>query len=126
MGISLKETVRLAIQAAEDKKAEEIAALDLRGLSAVTDFFIVTHGSSDTHVRAIAEGIEDALSQKGIEPYGREGYNEGRWVLLDYVDLVIHVFHREQRAFYALEQLWSDAPRVRAADLAEGAKKKKK
>src|SRR5512138_3869729 len=97
MTVSLKETVRRALEAADDRKAQEVVTLDLKGLAAVTDYFVVAHGNSDTHVRAIAEGIEEALSELGIEPFGREGYNEGRWVLLDYVDLVIHIFHREQR-----------------------------
>ncbi len=126
MTISVQEEVRLAIQAADDKKAEEVTALDLRALSAVTDYFIVTHGNSDTQVRAIADGIREGLSEKGIEPYGLEGYNGGTWILLDYVDLVIHIFHRDQRAFYALEQLWSDAPRVRSSNLVPGGKKRKK
>lgn len=119
MTIDLKEKVRLVLEAADDKKAEEAVALDLRELSSVTDFFVVASGGSDTQVRAIADSILKKLAEKGIEPYGTEGYNDGTWVLLDFVDVVAHIFHRDKRIYYALENLWSDAPRFSEADLAQ-------
>ncbi len=106
-----------ALLAAEDKKAEDVVVLDLEGISSVTDFFLIAGGGSDTHVRAISDGIREKLAQEGIEPLGVEGYNEGTWILLDYVDFVVHVFHREKRIFFALEHLWSDAARLRKEDL---------
>ncbi len=120
--LDTKERIAQAVKAADGKKAEDAAVLDLRGLSAVTDYFVVLSGGSTTQVRAIADGIREALSEKGIEPLGTEGYNDGTWILLDYVDFIAHVFHREKRIFYALENLWSDAPRLRKADLKRGRK----
>jgi ribosome-associated protein len=118
MPLTVRDKIRLAFQAAEDKKADEPVALNLDGLSAVTDFFVVAGGTSTTQVRAIADGIVEKLAAEGVEPLGTEGYTDGTWVLLDYVDFVVHIFHRDKRVFFALEDLWSDAPRVRPADLA--------
>ncbi len=111
MKVSSKEKIDLTVEAADDKKAENTVVLDLQNLSSVTDYIIIASGNSDTQVRAIADSIVEKLSEKGIEPLGTEGYNDGTWILLDYVDLVIHVFHNEKRIHYALEDLWSDAPR---------------
>ena len=107
-----RDWVRLAVRAAEEKKAQNLVALDLRGLSSVTDYFIVCSGTSDTHVRAIAEAVREKLAEKGQRPFGHEGAQEGTWVLLDYVDWVMHVFHQEKRLFYAIEDLWADAKKV--------------
>lgn len=107
-----RDAVRLAVTSAEERKAQNIVALDLRGLSTVTDYFIVCSGTSDTHVRAIAEGIRDALEKKGQKTFSFEGYQEGTWVLLDFVDFVVHVFHQEKRLFYGIEDLWADAKQL--------------
>jgi ribosome-associated protein len=104
-----RDYVRLAVRAAEGRKAQDLRTLDLRGLSSVTDYFVVCSGTSDTHVRAIAEAVRDELAGKGQRPYSSEGQQEGTWVLLDYVDFVIHVFHYEKRIFYGIEELWADA-----------------
>jgi ribosome-associated protein len=120
---SQKELVRLTVEGAEDKKAQDLVVLDLHEISSVTDFYVVASGTSDTQVRAIADGIRNKLAEKGIEPIGTEGYNGGTWVLLDYADMVVHVFHREKRLLYALEDLWSDAPRLRLSDLKKGTRK---
>ena len=85
--------------------------LDLRTLSDATDFFVVVSGTSDTHVRAIAEHVMEALAAQGSRAHHVEGLPQGRWVLLDYVDFVVHVFHPSLRSFYQLEGLWGDAPR---------------
>jgi len=101
------------VQAAEsalDRKAEEVVALDLRGISSATDYFILATGNSDIQVRAIAEHILDRFRIDGIKPFHVEGLDRARWVLLDYVDFVVHVFHPSARAFYQLELLWGDAP----------------
>ncbi len=103
---------RLAREAAAlavSKKAEEVVILDLRELSTVTDFFVICSGNSDVHVRAIADAIEDGLERKGAEKWHVEGYRHRRWILLDYVDVVVHVFHHKTREFYVLEKLWGDA-----------------
>jgi ribosome-associated protein len=105
-------SLKLAREAANlalSKKAEDVVILDLRGLSTVTDFFVICSGSSDTHVRAISDAIEDGLEAKGVRKWHIEGYTHRRWVLLDYVDVVVHVFHHKTREFYLLERLWGDA-----------------
>jgi ribosome-associated protein len=116
MSISQKEKIRVSLMAADDKKAEETLVLDLKKLSSVTDYFIITSGHSDTQVRAIADNITAQLFEKGIKPMGTEGYRDGSWILLDYADFVIHIFHIEKRAFYTLEDLWGDAPHMTLKD----------
>jgi ribosome-associated protein len=108
----LPAAVRAAVEAADDRKANHIVAIDLRGLSDAADFFIVASGTSDTHVRGVADAIIDRLAKLGFEPHHIEGQSAGRWVLIDFVDFVVHLFHPETRAFYQLERLWNDAPSV--------------
>ncbi len=107
---------REAAQLALSKKAEDIVILDLRGLATVTDFFVICSGSSDTHVKAISDAVEDGLEKKGARKWHIEGYSHKRWVLLDYVDVVVHVFHHKTREFYLLERLWGDAKVERVCD----------
>jgi ribosome-associated protein len=102
--------LRLAVTTLDEHKAGDIMVLDLRQLSDATDYFIVASGSSDVHVRALAEHVEQALSRVGQEAHHVEGMKAGRWALLDYVDFVIHIFHPTLRQFYQLERLWADAP----------------
>ena len=104
--------VKAAVQAALDKKAEDVCVLDLRGASAFTDFFLILHGNSNRQNAAVAEAVEAALKQQGRPPLGVEGKQHGEWVLLDYGDFVVHVFSRAARDFYALEKLWGDSPRA--------------
>jgi ribosome-associated protein len=93
-----------------DRKANDVVLLSLKGVSDVTDFFVIASGTSDTHVRAVAENVMEELKKKeGAAPHHVEGLQQGRWVLLDYVDFVVHVFHPTLRNFYQLERLWSDA-----------------
>jgi ribosome-associated protein len=99
-----------------ERKAQDVVALDLRGISSATDFFVVATGTSDMQVRAVAEHIVEELKKEGERPDHVEGMDGGRWVLLDYVDFVVHVFHPEARDFYQLETLWGDAPREHFAD----------
>jgi ribosome-associated protein len=93
-----------------DRKAFEIAILDLRRVTDSTDFLVIASGRSDTHVSAIADHMIDELKKEGVRPVGIEGLRGGRWVLADYVDFVVHVFHPAAREFYQLERLWGDAP----------------
>jgi ribosome-associated protein len=102
-----------ALTACEERKAVDGVVLDLRHLSDAADFFVVVSGTSDTHVRAIAEHVIETLQVEGVRPYQVEGLEQGRWVLVDYVDFVVHVFHPTLRAFYQLEGLWGDAPQRR-------------
>ena len=108
--------LRLVVEALADRKAVDAVVLDLRGLCAATDYFVIVSGTSDAHVRGMADHLVSALAPHGVAPHHVEGLAQGRWVLLDYVDFVVHVFHPELRAFYQLERLWSDAPVVAAGD----------
>jgi ribosome-associated protein len=102
-----------AARAASDKKAEDIVVIGVSELLVVTDYFVICTGRTDRQVRTIADEIEDQLREKlGVKPTGREGVEQGTWVLLDFVDVVVHVFQPAERDFYRLEKLWSDAPRV--------------
>lgn len=104
------ELLRLAAAAADAKQAEDLVALDVSEPLPLTDVFLLASGRNERNVLAIAEGIEDALLEIGVKPLRREGRSEGRWVLLDFGDLVVHVFHEEDRMYYALERLWRDCP----------------
>ena len=95
-----------------DNKAFDVRLLDLREVTDMTDFFIVASGTSDTHVRSSAGHVIETLKKEGIRVHSVEGMETGRWVLLDYVDFVVHVFHPTLRTFYQLERLWGDAPAV--------------
>jgi ribosome-associated protein len=99
--------VREIAAALTDRKAVDPIVLDLHGLSEATDYFVIASGTSDAHVRGMAEHL-----MRSVAPHHVEGLPQGRWVLLDYVDVVVHIFHPEQREFYQLERLWADAPAV--------------
>ena len=100
------------IKAVQGKKAFDIVALDVRKLTSYSDAIIIASGNSNRQVTAIAEFIKKELKDKGIRPYGIEGLKEGTWVLLDYVEVIIHVFYEEMRQFYDLEGFWADARRI--------------
>lgn len=108
--LSAEATVRLAARAALEKKAEDLVVLDLQGLSSIADFFLVCSARSTTQAETIAEGVGRALRAEGVRPRHREGTAEAGWVLLDYGDVIVHVFMEATRSFYALERLWGDAP----------------
>lgn len=107
------ELITVAAQAAADKLAHDIIAYDVSDVLAITDAFLLASAPNDRQVKAIVDGIEEALGrQLGAKPVRREGEREGRWVLLDYVDVVVHVQHAEERVFYAMERLWKDCPEL--------------
>jgi ribosome-associated protein len=106
------ELVEIAAAAAADKLATDIIAYDVSDQLVITDAFLLCSASNDRQVRAIVDEIEEKLRRAGAKPVRREGEREGRWVLLDYLDVVIHVQHAEERAFYALERLWKDCPQI--------------
>jgi len=109
---SLPAEVRLAVEAALGRKAEDLCVLDLRELSAFTDFFVITHGNSSRQNAAIGEAVEAALKPAGFRPLSVEGRESAEWILLDYGSFVVHVFSRAARDNYGLENLWGDAPRL--------------
>lgn len=96
----------LVVDAASDKKAQDILLLDVRGIASFADYFVICSGTSERQVRAIADGIDETLSHRGVEPFRREGAPADGWVLLDYSDVIVHIFAPEQRTFYGLERLW--------------------
>ena len=104
------ELVNLAATAATSKGAIDLVALDVSEPLPITDAFLICSGRSERNVQAIADAIEDALNERGVKTKRREGRSEGRWVLLDFGDLICHVFHEEERLYYGLERLWKDAP----------------
>ena len=110
------ELVRIAAQAASDKLAEDVIAFDVSDQLVITDAFVLCSATNDRQVKAIVEEIEDRLRDIGAKPVRREGERDGRWVLLDYADIVVHVQHTEERAFYALERLWKDCPVIPFVD----------
>ena len=107
---SLPREVERAVELLFDRKAQDVVALDLRKLSTATDFFLIATGTSDTHVASIADHVVTELKIEGVRPLNVEGERGGRWVLVDYFDFVVHVFHPAAREFYQLERLWGDAP----------------
>ena len=109
--------VRAAAAAASSKKAERIVILDVSKQLVITDHFLICSGTSDRQVKSIADEVQKVLAaDMNVKPFRREGEREGRWVLLDYVDFVVHVFHTEDREYYDLERLWSDAPKTEYED----------
>jgi ribosome-associated protein len=107
-----KRLALLAKSAAEDKKAEDLVILDISKLSSFAHYFVITHGNSDRQVQAIAHHVEDTLRGKKVKAIHREGVTQGKWALLDYGAVIVHIFYRETREFYGLERLWGDAPRI--------------
>lgn len=103
-----QECARIAL----DTKSEDLVILDVRGLTSFTDYFVIMSGRSTRHVQGLAEAIDSGLSAKRISSKNCEGLQEGLWVLLDYNDVVVHIFYKETRAFYDLDGLWHDAPRI--------------
>jgi ribosome-associated protein len=97
---------------AHDLHSENVSALDLRGISSISDYVIICTGTSDRQIRSVADSVMEFARKLGERPYGVEGYEGGRWVILDYIDVVLHIFSAPYRAYYDLELLWGDAPRI--------------
>ncbi|KQQ26530.1 MULTISPECIES: ribosome silencing factor [unclassified Frondihabitans] len=106
------ELVQLAARAADSKQADDLVALDVSEPLALTDVFLLASGRNERNVIAIAGEVEDKMLEAGVKALRREGRAEGRWILLDFGDVVVHVFHDEDRQFYSLERLWSDCPAI--------------
>ncbi len=106
------ERATICARAAIDNKAEDLVVLDVQGISSFTDYFVIMSGRSSRHVQGLAEAIEGVMRSKRISAAKAEGIQDGMWVLLDFGDVVVHIFYHEQRSFYDLEGLWHDAPKV--------------
>jgi ribosome-associated protein len=116
--IDVKQQVALVLAAAEAKKAEDVKVLQLpKESSAFTDYFVVCSGSNPRQVQAIADEVDERLSKEGFEPNHREGYDHGEWILLDYVDFVVHIFNENARKFYDLERLWKSATKLEPGEV---------
>ena len=107
-----KKLALLVRDLALDKKAEDPIILDIAKLSSMAHYFVITHGNSDPHVRAIGEHIREELKAKKVRPLHGEGFEEGKWILLDYGSVIVHVFYHQTREFYGLERLWGNAKRL--------------
>jgi ribosome-associated protein len=105
-----RELLLSAVKAADDKRAEDIVVLNMKGISLIADYFLICHGNSDKQVQAIAREIKEKAEEQGYHLERMEGFDEGKWVLIDLGDVVAHVFHRDERSYYNLERLWGDAP----------------
>jgi ribosome-associated protein len=107
-----KEFAIAAAKIAQDRHCTDILVLDLRGLSSATDYFVIATGTSNRQMQSVADEISEAGREQGFHRFGRAGYDQSRWILLDYVDVVVHLFDTEYRQFYELELLWGDAERI--------------
>lgn len=112
-----KKMARLACAALEDRKGEDIKVIEIAGVSVMADYFIIANGTNENQVRALVDSVEESLEREGYPVKQREGHGLGNWVLLDFGDVIVHVFDKENREFYNLERIWSDGTVVDAADL---------
>ncbi len=111
-GLSAEEKAALLSRVAADRRALDMVVLDLREASSITDYFLICSGGSTRQVQAIADAIDEQLGKRGVASLGVEGYQEARWILMDYGDVIVHVFSQETRDFYDLERLWANAPKI--------------
>jgi len=112
-----KQTIELIVKALDSKRAEDIQLIGIKDLTIVADYFIIANGTSNTQTKALADEVEFKLKQNGIEPIRSEGYQGGSWIVLDYGNIVVHVFYKETREYYNLERLWQDGDQIDISDL---------
>jgi ribosome-associated protein len=112
--------LRDAVRAAQDRKALDVEILDLKGICSFTDFFLICSGTSARHLQAICDAIVEQLENSGLSPAHREGYSNAEWILLDYLDFVVHIFSERARRFYDLERLWKRASRIPIPTMNDG------
>jgi ribosome-associated protein len=105
-----RDILKIAVKAADDKRADDIIALNMKGLSVVADYFLICHGNSEKQVQAIAREIKEKAEEIGLSVRRLEGFDEARWILIDLGDVIAHVFYKDERSYYNLERLWGDAP----------------
>ncbi len=114
-----KNMMRLAYQALDDKKGEDIQVIDISQVSVLADYFIIANGNSESQVRALVDNVEEELGKAGYDMKQREGYGSGNWVLMDFGEIIVHVFDKENRLFYDLERIWRDGKHVDMSELNE-------
>jgi ribosome-associated protein len=105
---NINSTLKIIVDALGDKKAEDIKVIDISEISTIADYFVITSGSNRSQIQALSDSVEEKLASSGIHPKNIEGYNTANWILLDYHDILIHIFDKESRAFYDLERMWRD------------------
>ncbi|HCG2262247.1 TPA: ribosome silencing factor [Staphylococcus aureus] len=105
-----QELLAIAVDAIDNKKGEDTISLEMKGISDMTDYFVVTHGNNERQVQAIVRAVKEVANEQNIEVKRMEGYNEARWILIDLADVVVHVFHKDERNYYNIEKLYQDAP----------------
>ena len=112
-----KEMAKLAVKALEDKKAEDVKIIDIREVSTIADYFIIANGSNQNQLQAMRDAVDEALYKAGYHAKQIEGNSYSTWILMDYSDIIVHVFSKEDRLFYDLERIWKDGKEISAADL---------
>lgn len=112
-----KEMAKMAIKALEDKKGNDIRVIDIQNVSIIADYFIIASGSNKNQVQSMADNVEEVLGKAGFEPRQTEGYGTATWILMDYNDIIIHIFSEEDRLFYDLERIWRDGQPVDVSEL---------
>nr|WP_250160288.1 ribosome silencing factor [Clostridiisalibacter paucivorans] len=110
--MKLDNMISIAVEAAEDKKALNITILDISDVTTIGDYFVICTGNSERQVMAIADNIEEKMHESGYSLRNKEGYRTGRWILMDFGDVIVHVFHKEDREFYNLDRVWKDAKKI--------------
>ena len=115
--MDIQEKLRKIVKVLDSKKAEDIEVLGIRDLTVLSDYFVIANGTSTTHTRTLADEVEYHLSQEGIKPARTEGHNGSNWIVIDYSDIIVHVFYKETREFYQLERLWADGDHVDVEEL---------
>lgn len=112
-----REMARIAVRALEDKKGEEIRIIDISNVSVIADYFIIANGTNINQVKALADSVQEELYKAGIEAKQIEGYNSASWILMDFSDIIVHVFSQEDRLFYDLERIWRDGQLINPSDI---------
>ncbi|MEF2607997.1 MAG: ribosome silencing factor [Schaedlerella sp.] len=115
--VQAKEMAKIAYHALDEKKGEDIRIIDIAGISVLADYFIIANGSSESQVQAMVDNVEEEMHKAGYSLKQREGYGRGNWVLLDFGDVIVHVFDKENRLFYDLERIWRDGKNIGIAEL---------
>ena len=108
--MSSEQLLTMTVKATENKKAEDIVSLDMKGISDMTDYFVVCHGNNERQVQSIARAVKEMAQEQGLNLKLNEGYESARWILIDLVNVVVHVFHKDERSYYNIEKLYQDAP----------------
>lgn len=115
--MEIKEKLKKIVQVLDQKKAEDIEVLGISDLTILADYFVIANGTSTTHTKTLADEVEYQLSQAGVKPTRTEGHNGSNWIVIDYSDIIVHVFYKDTREFYQLERLWADGEHIDISDM---------